>query len=171
MWRHVVSIFRAEGTTNALWVWSPNVFGPGSSPTGSSAVSFVPFYPGDRWVDFVGLDGYNWGVLHSSGWCSFACVFGPSYRALVKLTHKPAMIAETASTESGGDKAAWIRAIPRALKAHMPQVHALVWFDREKETDWQIDSSPDSEAAFRTLVRSPLLSGGVIDLLRAQSAP
>lgn len=164
MWRHVVAIFRAEGATNVRWVWSPNVYGAGSSPTGASAMPFEPFYPGDRWVDFVGLDGYNWGTLHDSGWSSFAGVFGPSYGALTRLTDKPMMITETASTEAGGPKAAWIRAIPNALQFRMPRVRALIWFDREKETDWQIASSPASEAAFRTFARSPLLSGKAKDL-------
>lgn len=165
MWRHVVSIFRAEGATNVRWVWSPNVYGPGASPTGTSALSFERFYPGDRWVDFVGLDGYNWGALHDSGWNSFADVFTPSYDALTRLTDKPVMISETASTGTGDAKAAWIRAIPRVLRFRMPRVRALVWFDREKETNWQIASSPSSEAAFRTFAQSQLLSGKARDLL------
>ncbi len=169
MWRHVVSIFRAEGATNVRWVWSPNVYGGGSSPTRASASPFQPFYPGDSWVDFVGLDGYNWGTLHPAGWCSFANVFGPSYDALTKLTDKPVMIAETASAEAGGSKAAWIRAIPGVLQSRMPRVRALIWFDRDKETDWQIASSPASEAAFRAVASSSLLSGGVRDLLLPSS--
>jgi hypothetical protein len=168
MWRHVVSIFRAEGATNVRWVWSPNVYGAGLSPASGSALPFQPFYPGDNWVDFVGLDGYNWGALHRSGWSNFASVFGSSYNALTKLTDKPVMITETASTEDGGNKAAWIRAIPSVLQSRMPRVCALIWFDREKETDWQIASSPASEAAFRTFAHSPLLSGSVKELLAAE---
>jgi hypothetical protein len=164
MWRHVVSIFRAEGATNVRWVWAPNVYGSGSSSPTAAAVPFQPFYPGDRWVDFVGLDGYNWGGLHQSGWQSFADLFGPSYNALVRLTEKPVMIAETASTEVGGSKAAWIRAIPAVLQARMPRVRALVWFDREKETDWEVASSPAARNAFRTVADSALLSGGPGDL-------
>ncbi len=165
MWRHVVSIFRAEGATNVRWVWSPNVYGAGASPTGNSALPFERFYPGDRWVDFVGLDGYNWGSLHASGWSSFADVFTSSYDAVTGLTDKPVMISETASTGTGDAKAAWIRAIPRVLRLRMPRVRALIWFDREKETNWRIASSPSSEAAFRRFAQSQLLSGKARDLL------
>jgi Glycosyl hydrolase family 26 len=166
MWRRVVSIFRLEGADNVRWVWSPNVYNEGGpSLNAVSAMSFQPFYPGDRWVDFVALDGYNWGALNGSGWRSFSSVFKPSYDALVALSAKPIMIAETASTELGGDKAAWIDEIPAALRAQMPRVRALVWFDREKETTWRIDSSPPSLVAFRTLAGSRLFSGRAQGLL------
>jgi hypothetical protein len=35
-------------------------------------------------------------------------------------------------------------------------VRALVWFQRIKETDWRINSSPSSLAAFRAILASPL---------------
>lgn len=166
MWRHIVSIFRVEGADNVRWVWSPNVYGAGASPTGASALPFRPFYPGDRWVDFVALDGYNWGVLNGSGWESFSDIFKDSYDALVALTAKPVIIAETASAEQGGSKAAWIRKIPSALRVQMPKIRALVWFDRDKETDWRVNSSPFSSRAFRVITRDPLFAGGVRELLR-----
>ena len=100
-WRHVVSVFRAVGATNVLWVWSPNVDCGGQCP-------FDAFYPGDAWVDWVALDGYNYGPVDDVPWMSMAQIFGPSYDDLTALTTKPLMIAETASTEEGGDKAAWI---------------------------------------------------------------
>ena len=52
-WRHVVSVFRGEGAANVKWVWSPNVDN-GDYP-------FARYFPGDSWVDYVALDGYNWG--------------------------------------------------------------------------------------------------------------
>jgi hypothetical protein len=168
MWRHVVSVFRAEGAKNVRWVWSPNVYSEGGLVLNEvSAMAFQPFYPGDRWVDFVALDGYNWGALNGQGWRSFSRVFQSSYEAIVGLADKPVMIAETASTELGGDKAAWIRKIPATLRTQMPRVRALVWFDREKETDWMIDSSPASVLAFRAIAGKTLLSGGVRELLAA----
>jgi len=167
MWRHVVSIFRQEGARNVRWVWSPNVYNEGAVFNAVSAMPFQPFYPGDRWVNFVALDGYNWGSLNGGGWRSFTDVFKPSYDALTELTGKPLLIAETASTELGGDKAAWIREIPTALRLEMPRVRALIWFDRNKETDWEIDSSPGSATAFRALARNPALAGSVRRLLGA----
>ncbi len=141
-WRHVVKVFRDVGATNVRWVWSPNVYGHG-------VASFKPFYPGDEWVDWVALDGYNWGSSKGSGWRGFGEVFGFSYDRLVELTRRPIMIGETASTEKGGDKARWIReAFDSALPDRLPRVKALIWFERDKEADWRIGSSAASAQAF-----------------------
>jgi hypothetical protein len=165
MWRHVVSIFREEGAGNVRWVWSPNVYGLGG------VEAFQAYYPGDEWVDYVALDGYNWSNLRPSGWRSFAEVFGSSYQAMTELTGKPMMIAETASAEEGGDKAAWIREILSVLPTQFPRVRALIWFDRIKETDWRIDSSPATDLAFRELAAAPLFTGKVEELLSAPVLP
>jgi hypothetical protein len=155
MWRRVVDIFRQERAVNVKWVWSPNVV-----TSYNNIRAFEPYYPGDGYVDFVALDGYNWGSTRSSGWRDFATVFGSSYTALTRMTTKPIMIAEVASAEAGGSKAAWIRAIPEVLRVRMPRVRAMVWFDRLKETDWRIDSSIASRDAFRAILKvSPFVAG------------
>lgn len=152
-WRHVVTVFRAERATNVRWVWTPNVDCGGGCP-------FESFYPGDDWVDWVGLDGYNYSSISGVPWMSLSQVFGSSYDAMERLTSKPLMIAETSSAEGGGDKAAWIRdAFENALPVRMPAVRAVIWFDRVKETDWRIDSSAASLAAYRAAVAAPRYAG------------
>lgn len=162
MWRHVVSIFRREGANNVRWVWSPNIY------LTKNIAPFRRFYPGDRWVDFVALDGYNWGATRGSGWTSFRETFRSGYRAMRRLTHKPMMIGETASAEKGGNKSRWIRGIAPALD-EMPAVRALIWFDRKKETDWRINSSRSAQEAFRNLAGSAQFSGDVDSLLAMDS--
>jgi hypothetical protein len=153
-WRHVVDIFRQEGATNAAWVWCPNV-------TDAPQAAFTPLYPGDGYVDWVALDGYNWGASQPGDpykhWLSFADIFGPSYDALTALTSKPVMIAEVASTELGGDKAAWMtHGLLTDLPARFPRVRMVIWFDENKETDWRVDSSATSLASYRAIARAPL---------------
>ena len=162
-WRHVVTIFRQEAAANVRWVWSPNVDYGGES--------FSDYYPGDGWVDWTALDGYNWGTLFEpNGWQNLDTIFGPSYDILTQLSDKPTMIAETASAEIGGDKAAWIRSsFLSELPVRMPKVRAVIWFDENKETDWRVDSSPASLAAWRDVVASPLYSGTADEILSAGS--
>lgn len=150
-WRHVVTIFRRAGAWNVEWVWSPNVDCERHCP-------FVAFYPGDAWVDWVALDGYNYGAVHSDVWLTFARIFGPPYSLVSRLTSKPMMIAETSSSDQGGSKAEWILGMGQALASNFTRVRAIVWFQRVKEADWRINSSPQALVAFRTLVRSPLFT-------------
>lgn len=154
MWTHVRAIFRQEGATNVRWVWSPNIAYPGSTP-------FAQVYPGDRAVDWVGLDGYNFGTSQSwSQWTSFADVFAPSYDSVARIASKPMLIGETASSELGGDKAAWItQGLLTDLPSRFPRLRAVVWFDESKETDWRVNSSPTALAAFRTVAQSPTYHG------------
>jgi beta-mannanase len=156
MWRHVVSIFRLAGATNVAWVWSPNIH-----QTGGSARTFQQYYPGNAWVTDVGLDGYNFGQGKGTSWQSFSRVFEQSYAELAALTNKPMMIAETASAEEGGNKAAWIESIPQVIATTMPRVRALIWFNRDKEVDWRVNSSSASLAAFRKTLQSGFFSGGI----------
>ncbi len=158
-WQHVVSIFRHAGATNVLWVWSPNVECGGACP-------FADFYPGDAWVDWVALDGYNYSSIDGMPWMSVSQIFGSSYDDLTELTNKPVMIAETASTEVGGDKAAWItQGLLKDLPTRLPRVRAVVWFQRNKETDWRVNSSAAALDAFRTVADAPLYAGNAADVV------
>lgn len=138
-WRHVHSIFDEAGATNVEWVWAPVT---GQIRAGQ--------YPGDAWVDVVGLSGFNGGGLlfHRQGWRPFSVAFGPALDGLHELApDKPVELTEIASTEHGGDKAAWIRNMFAEIRRR-PYIRALVWFNLRKETDWRIESSRDAQEAF-----------------------
>jgi hypothetical protein len=141
-WRHVRAVFDRLRVTNVTWIWSPTAPYPGTTP-------LAGLFPGDRWIDEVGLDGYNWStLLPGTTWNSFAGVFSAGYREVTALSTRPVSIGEMGCPEVGGDKAAWIRDMWRTL-ATWPRLRGLVWFHYNKETDWRIDSSEAALAAYR----------------------
>lgn len=97
-WRYIVDRFRAGGATNVKWVWSPNTVDTDKPLTG--------LYPGDAYVDMIGLDGYNWGTAKDPswlGWRTFTQIFGATYDQVRGLApSKPVFVTEMASTELGG---------------------------------------------------------------------
>ena len=143
-WRHVHDVVAATGASNVSWVWSPNV-----PYWGSTDLSGL--FPGAAYVDVVGLDGYNWGTSASwSGWISPQDLFAPGIAQLRSLAPGvPILIAETASSEAGGSKAAWNTDLISYLAAQ-PDVEGFVWFHMQKEADWRINSSDASAAAFKS---------------------
>ncbi len=148
-WRHLVRTFRSAGATNVRWVWCPFAI----QGTRRAAEELLAYYPGDRHVDWVGMDGYNWGTARSwSRWQSFREIFAPLYANYVG--RKPLMICEVASAELGGDKAAWIREMGNELAGRFANVRAVAWFHANKETDWRVNSSTASLEAFRSVVSS-----------------
>jgi beta-mannanase len=152
-YRRIHDIFASEGVRNVSWVWAPN---SDSSPGGikhSSWNNWRNYYPGDAYVDWVGIDGYNWGsLLQGSRPETFARIMSPVYSDYA--ARKPIMIAETSSTEAGVDKGRWILDMADWVKAHSA-IKAVVWFDRTTKYDWAIDTSAGSTAAFAAVAADP----------------
>ena len=141
-WRHVHDIFTSVGAGNATWVWCPYV-DPGGSMT-----SLGSEYPGDAYVDWTALDGYNWGTNPASpkGWKSFDQLFSSTYEEISErlAPSKPMMIGEVGSSELGGSKAAWIADMLAKLPTEYPKVRAVLWFDKfDDGMDWPIETSAD----------------------------
>jgi hypothetical protein len=157
-WRHVVSIFREYGATNVLWDWVPNQNRSGRFP-------FQAYYPGDRWVDWVGLDGFNWSL--SQRWETFTEIFASSYNSLVRMTSKPVMIAEVGSWEQGGRKALWVRSTMVRELPRFSHVRAFVWWSAKnvRGDDLRFNSSPRALAALRSAMRSPAYDATRADFL------
>jgi hypothetical protein len=153
-WRHVHAIFSEVGATNATWVWCPYV-----NPNGNLQ-SPATLYPGDEYVDWTALDGYNRGttVSPSAAYRSFDYLFGGGYREITGTIapSKPMLLAEVASSEQGGSKAQWIDEMFAALPTAYPQVRGLLWFDYpEPGDDWPIETSPAATEAFAAGVADP----------------
>ena len=140
-YRHIHDLFVAAGANNVVWAWCPNV----TDIHGGNRTT-MDYYPGDAYVDWTGVDGYNWGTKNG-GWQTFRQVFRNIY-PLLAAKRKPIMIGEMASAEAGGDKGKWIDEIIPTLRTSFPLIKGIVWFDINKEADWRISSSPAAVAAF-----------------------
>ena len=145
--RHIVKIFREENVENVKWVWTTNASnaGKGSTLTGN--------YPGDEYVDYISIDGYNWGKCQSwSSWqTTFTQVFKKAYNALANID-KPLFIAEISSSELGGNKAEWITDMFEHFATDFSRVFAVMWFSQSKEAnegDWALNTSQAAVDAWK----------------------
>ncbi|GEM44597.1 glycoside hydrolase family 26 protein [Deinococcus cellulosilyticus] len=166
-YQHVHDIFKAEGATKVQWIWCFN----NADVPGEAWNDVAKAYPGDAYVDWVSIDGYNWGTNPSWGsWASFRDVFKSGYdRALKIAPSKPIIIGEFASSEVGGDKGQWILNMFADLPKLFPQIKAIVWFDIQKEEDWRIDSSQISKERMVLGLRSKDVRGNGAALLKVPS--
>jgi hypothetical protein len=143
-WRHVHGLF--EGLPVA-WVWAPNAVAWDNQRRVES------FWPGDRYVDWIGADGYNfYGCRNRTDWRSFGEIFEKFYK-WGSVRSKPLMIPETGSTEDPANptrKRDWYLDAGKALQ-DMPRVRAVVFFDSSNPCPWWVDSTPQSLDGFRTL--------------------
>jgi hypothetical protein len=146
-WRHVHDVFRAVGATNVAWVWSPNVEWPGS------ITALSAFYPGDNYVDWLGLSGYYGGGFYKA-YRSFDGIFNGTIKRLRTFSERPLVITETGATDRSGRKAEWINEAFQMLARHK-EIIGLIWFEVNKESDWRVVSSQAAAAAFAQAVAAP----------------
>jgi hypothetical protein len=157
-WRHVHDIFAAVGATNVTWVWCPNV------DPDNVQQSLASLYPGDAYVDWTGLDGYNWGTnpAKPDRWRSFRDLYRSTYAQIAEkiAPSKPMMVAEVASSEYGGSKAAWIKDMLARIPAEFPKIRALLWFDKlDDGMDWPVETSSSATTAVAEGVSSSAYLG------------
>jgi beta-mannanase len=145
-WRRLRSIFSSENASNVTWVWCPNVIE-------DKAINFSQMYPGDAYVDWLGLDGYNWAT--SKPWRSFTELFDESYRAITSLSDKPLVIAEWGCTEAGGNKGEWLESALSSEIPSMPRIKAVVYFNQNYEEDWRIESSARARRGYADGMSAP----------------
>jgi Glycosyl hydrolase family 26 len=170
-WHHVHYIFSSVGATNASWIWCPNVNANNSSTIQKNLRSL---YPGNDYVDWTCLDGFNWGERRGSiGWRSFSRIYRKTYREVARIApSKPMILGEIASSDYGGSKAAWIRNMLRVIPTRYPRIHGLVWLDaNDRNSHWPIETSPSATGAFHHGIRGPAYVGNSLAALNASPIP
>jgi mannan endo-1,4-beta-mannosidase len=104
MWRHVWTVFRNVGADDyVLWAWTPvktlcTTHDP-AAHTGRCTDEYTTYaedYPGDDYVDWVGLSSYAYGSRTAY---SFAHTFKNSFANLARITRKPVYVAETGAAQ------------------------------------------------------------------------
>jgi mannan endo-1,4-beta-mannosidase len=158
VWQHVHDIFEAEGANQlVMWVWAPNIVNNLPS-THKTPEYLASLYPGDEYVDWVGLSGYLRPPYKPENDFTFDYTFGASLDQLRDLTGKPIILAELGASEIDGHKVDWITSLFEALaKPENDDIIGFSWFNLAVTTyvegelatnDWRIDSRPESLAAF-----------------------
>jgi hypothetical protein len=147
-WRHVHDIFVAAGAKNVTWLWCPNTDSQYTWP-------LEDLWPGASYVDWVGLDGYNF-AEGLAPWMSFNSIFQETYNHVLRLIppSMPIMIGETGSVEPGGSKPDWITdALTTQLPGNYPRIQGMIWFNAAvSKYDLSITTSPQSLSAFGTAI-------------------
>jgi len=139
-WRHVHDLF--EGASNVKWAWVVN---NGSVPD-VPGNQFSDYWPGSAYVDYVGIDGFNFG----NPWQTFAQVFDAAV-ARVQTFGKPIYLSSLASV-AGSQKAQWITDLGTYIKTS-PNVVGWIWFNENGGgTNWLITSDAASLAAFKAII-------------------
>ncbi|WP_191834979.1 glycoside hydrolase family 26 protein [Gordonia ajococcus] len=152
-WSRMHSIVSSEAP-HVRFVWAPNAITEGTR-------DFTDCYPGDGVVDYLGLDGYNWGQSPGHQWQSADKLFSNSLKALSRISPgRPILVTEVGSADGATPnlKAQWIADFFRVIENH-PDVLGFLWFQMDKERDWRFNSTLASTKSFRDELAQWMSSG------------
>jgi len=135
------------------WVWNIN------NVSIDNYDDISQYYPGDEYVDWTSVDGFNFGSNYDwSSWDEFDVVFADTIQTLAtNFPEKPIMIAEMGSAEPsdvpdpkkaqfgsdddmGKDKNVWIRSALESIETNFPLVKAVAIFNLDSELSWSISN-------------------------------
>ncbi len=166
-WRHWVDVFREEGVVNARFMWimtDYSFFVPSSDRRQA-----VKWFPGDAWVDAMGIDAYNWATCRPNiynPWRSLEYIVEPFRQFGLQHPTIPLWLTEWGSWEDpavSGRKGQWFDAA-RALFARPShqQFAGISYFNSPHpsssfpDCDWWIDTSASSLQRFTDMGHDPL---------------
>ncbi|MDQ6963232.1 MAG: cellulose binding domain-containing protein [Mariprofundaceae bacterium] len=136
-WRYLHQKFTSQGfdASHVQWVWCVNNIDKSDAKAES-------YYPGDAYVDWVGINGYNWGEQGKAHhWESVEDVFEKMRQRMLKFK-KPMLISEVGSSShvNGGHsltkKSVWIQSFFNYVQQH--DIGMVIWFNEDKDSDWGI---------------------------------
>ena len=142
-WKRIKNLFDEVGATNVKFAL---VYNSDSIP--NIVGNQIPdYYPGDAYVDYIGVDGFNFGTP----WVNFQKIFEKSLTVLVKY-NKPIYIFSMGSVP-GLEKANWIRDALGVQVHKYPEIYGWVWFNQNgADGNWLVDSDPNSLSAFKEVI-------------------
>lgn len=137
-YRYIIQFFRQQKVTNVLWVFSPHV----ESIPNVEGNKASKYYPGNEYIDVLGMDGYPMSNPNPSqtisNWKGFDTIFGSLYKELKSLAPgKPILVFETANKQRGQtDPREWIIQALDTCKAW--EISAYVWSNTDQDNRLRI---------------------------------
>src|SRR3954466_1944259 len=146
-YRHVHDVVTAAGASNVAWVWSP------ITVISRPNVPLAPLYPGDGYVDWLGLS-----VYFSSPGATYAADIPSTLREFDQIApRKPLYVAET-SVLPGPNRPAMIHDLISGLLT-IPNLVGVTWFNHDTNHDYRIDNDPPAAAQLAEELSSPYFGG------------
>ena len=158
-YQYVFRIFEEAGIDNVIYIWNPN---SESFPDFKWNHSYQ-YYPGDEYVDVVGMTAYNTGTYYwqvGERWSSFEVLYEDLYHEYSHQFEMPLMITEFGSASVGGDKSQWVEEMFAKIYA-FPGIKMAIWWDGNDydgnsiSRNYTIDETPEILETFRNRFDPP----------------
>lgn len=158
-YKYIYGIFEECGANeNSIWIWNPNSV---SFPNFEWNHSLM-YYPGDEYVDIIGLTAYNTGTYYpGEKWSTFTELYSQLYNNYSVWFEQPFMITEFASSSTGGDKVEWMNDMFGKINGYSRIKLAIWWDGADKDAygniarSYYLDESKETLDAFKKGIQKP----------------
>jgi len=166
-YRHIVDIFREENVENVTWFFHPDVYSEPNVKWNQPK----EYYPGDDYVDWIGISAYGPQNPDEDYWDTFPEIMRDTQKGILEITKgKPRALLEFGVTDHHplGKKSTWLAgAFKYILDKNSPvQFQAIsLWHENWEEEDdlWatlRLDSSAGALATFKKFIADERFVGG-----------
>jgi hypothetical protein len=165
-WQAWVTLLRAEGATNVKNIWITTAFAYTVKTTDRR---FAPnWYPGDAYVDAIGVDAYNWfscrASIPNTPWHSLQQLIEPMRQFTLLHPAAEPWVTEFASIEDPADPARrpqWIADAQALFQTpDFAPFRGVLYYEQKRTCDWRLaNNTPDSLAAMATMGADPYFAG------------
>ena len=130
-WKHLHSVIKSEGANKIILVWNP-----------WKAETMADYYPGDDYVDWIGITLLNYEYLNSDGkYHPFENLYQPFSEGLRGFTRKPVMLAEFGSLNLDNRQEDWIKNAMNSIKINHKEISAIVMFNSAFDKNIPVNGS------------------------------
>lgn len=158
-YQRIYEIFQEEGVDNCIWIYNPNDRNAPPSRWNDA----LNYYPGNEYVQMIGVTGYNNGTYYrkwAESWREFELIYDTIQSEYGEIFGAfPWIITEFSSSSIGGDKVAWIENMFACIEKY-PNIKIAVWFsaadydvDGTVSRPYWLDETPATLEAFREGVK------------------
>ena len=144
-YRHIIDLMRQENAFNITWVFHVNYNDFPPEPWNR----FENYYPGDTYIDWLGVSVYGAQKPSGSQWPEFSELMNAVYPRLAALSSsKPVIVAELGVARDSplGSQASWAQQALTCLAGNRwPRVIGFSWWNKT----WQNDANQHNNSCMR----------------------
>lgn len=165
VYRHIIDLMKGEGAKNIIWVFH---IANSDDPEDQLWNHFENYYPGDEYIDWIGVSCYGLQSPTDDWLAPFREQFDPCYERIGEMTTKPIVISEFGSAANNplSTPQAWADpALKDLLGGRWPRVIGFAWWNERfandddplHDTDFRVQELPALQKVFQTNLASPNL--------------
>jgi len=156
-WIHTYEIFKDLQANNVIWIWNP-----------WKSENVASFYPGKEYVDWIGVNVLNYGLLNQDGkGQDFKKLYEPFHNEFENLPSTPVIISEFGTLKDDQKQDKWINNAFVAIENEFEEIKSVIYFSSKVDNNWpkglQINEDLDWTIAKSQVIKNSFSSKEVPD--------